>query len=159
MASSALPIRGSFNPSNHPDSDTPYASEPSDLDIDSSIPPTNDHHHLHHHHHTQEPDLSEPAEPSKRHRIPSLTIRSRAFSSSSSSASSSSVRRKPLPLTASPLATRLSSGEHLASTLELPEQTFVRPYSVDSPTLYEFPSKSTIPFSPARFSEPSEHSL
>jgi hypothetical protein len=87
-----------------------------------------------------------------------LTIRSRGFSTASSN-SSSSVRRKPLPLTASPLATRFSSGEHLAATLELPEQTFVRPYSVDSPTLYEFPSKSAIPFSPARFSGQQGHIL
>jgi hypothetical protein len=37
------------------------------------------------------------------------------------------------------LAIRFSSGEYLASPLELPPQPFVRPFSVDSPTLHEFP--------------------
>lgn len=146
---SASRLQGNIDPSDLLGSDTPYASEPSDLDT-SSILPTNEP--------VDQPDLPEHVEPNKRPRVPSLTIRSRGFSTASST-SSSSVRRKPLPLTASPLATRFSSGEHLASTLELPEQTFVRPYSVDSPTLYEFPSKSTIPFSPARFSGQQEHSL
>lgn len=84
--------------------------------------------------------------------LPSSSIRSRALSSASST-SSSPVRRKPLPLSASPLATRYSSGDHLTSTLELPEQNFVRPYSVDSPTLYDFPPVPSNPYSPAaRFS-------
>ncbi|KAI0445989.1 hypothetical protein F4803DRAFT_506254 [Xylaria telfairii] len=52
------------------------------------------------------------------------------------------IRRKPLSLTASSLATRYSSGEHLASvvkTLPRPEQRYDRSFSVDSPTVYEFP--------------------
>lgn len=84
--------------------------------------------------------------------IPPLSIRPRALSSVSTSPLPSPVRRKPLPLTASPLATRYSSGEHLTSTLPPPNETFVRPYSVDSPTLYEFPQQSTIAFTPERSS-------
>jgi hypothetical protein len=63
-----------------------------------------------------------------------------------------------LPSTASPLATRLSLGTSLTTTLELPEQSFIRPYSVDSPTLYDFPPTPANPFTPAaRFSQ--EHTL
>ncbi|KAI0458643.1 hypothetical protein F5B21DRAFT_400318 [Xylaria acuta] len=52
------------------------------------------------------------------------------------------IRRKPLSSTASPTATRYSSGEHLASvvkSLPRPEQRYDRSFSVDSPTVYEFP--------------------
>ncbi|KAH6719320.1 hypothetical protein DL95DRAFT_454586 [Leptodontidium sp. 2 PMI_412] len=90
---------------------------------------------------------------SSRPRNPSLSVRSRTETLSSitstSSTSSSPVRRKPLPSTASPLATRFSSGEHLAATLQQPDQPYVRPYSVDSPTLHDFPPTSKLPFSPA----------
>ncbi|RDW88857.1 hypothetical protein BP6252_00889 [Coleophoma cylindrospora] len=84
---------------------------------------------------------TEQGAPKGRARKPSLSIRSRAFSSSSNS-SISQVKRKPLPVTASPLAIRFSSGEHLAATtIEYTEpQTFSRPYSLDSPTLYDFPA-------------------
>ncbi|KAI0152169.1 hypothetical protein F4776DRAFT_600289 [Hypoxylon sp. NC0597] len=52
-----------------------------------------------------------------------------------------SIRRKPLSSTASPIATRYSSGEYLAITkgLPRPDQRFSRSFSVDSPTVYEFP--------------------
>ncbi|KAI2621225.1 hypothetical protein GGR54DRAFT_93280 [Hypoxylon sp. NC1633] len=51
-----------------------------------------------------------------------------------------SIRRKPLSSTASPIATRYSSGEYLtiAKGLPGPEQRFSRSFSVDSPTVYEF---------------------
>jgi hypothetical protein len=86
--------------------------------------------------------------------IPSLIVRDRALSSLSttSSTSSSPVKRKALPPNISPLALRYSSGEHLASTLEEPESPFIRPYSVDSPTLYEFPNRSSKAFAPATLS-------
>jgi hypothetical protein len=134
-----------FNPS-VPTSDTPYASEPSDLTHPTGTrtrPASSS---------TGTPSSSsaQQGQRNNRPRIPSLSIRSRGLSSSSST-SSSPVRRKPLPSTASPLATRFSSGEHLAATLELPEQTFSRPYSVDSPTLHEFPPTSRLPFAPADF--------
>jgi hypothetical protein len=118
-----------------PEPDTSHASEPSDLP--SSIHPANS------------PPENAPA--NTREQFPSLSIRSRAetLSSPSSTTSSSPVRRKPLPATASPLATRYSSGEHLAANLERPEQTFSRPYSIDSPTLYEFPPTSKISSAPA----------
>ncbi|KAI0388045.1 hypothetical protein F5Y04DRAFT_274900 [Hypomontagnella monticulosa] len=54
-----------------------------------------------------------------------------------------SIRRKPLSSTASasPIAARYSSGEYLAIAkgLPRPEQRFSRSFSVDSPTVYEFP--------------------
>lgn len=62
------------------------------------------------------------------------------------------MKRKPLPLT-SPLATRLSLEDNRSTTLELPEQSFIRPYSVDSPTLYDFPPTPANPYTPtAHFS-------
>jgi len=73
-----------------------------------------------------------------RDQLPPLSIRSRAetLSSPSPTTSSSPVRRKPL-----------------AATLERPEQTFSRPYSIDSPTLYEFPPTAKIPSAPASEAE------
>ncbi|KAI5865179.1 hypothetical protein GGS23DRAFT_558070 [Durotheca rogersii] len=52
-----------------------------------------------------------------------------------------SIRRKPLSSTASSIAARYSSGEYLALAkgLASPEQRFSRSFSLDSPTLYEFP--------------------
>ncbi|OTB03031.1 hypothetical protein M426DRAFT_61020 [Hypoxylon sp. CI-4A] len=52
-----------------------------------------------------------------------------------------SIRRKPLSATASPIATRYSSGEYLTITkgLPKPETRFSRSFSLDSPTVYEFP--------------------
>ncbi|KAI1819850.1 hypothetical protein F4861DRAFT_525386 [Xylaria intraflava] len=52
------------------------------------------------------------------------------------------IRRKPLSSTASSIATRYSSGEYLATiakSLPQPEPSFDRAFSVDSPTVYEFP--------------------
>ncbi|KAF2970198.1 hypothetical protein GQX73_g3371 [Xylaria multiplex] len=60
------------------------------------------------------------------------------------------IRRKPLSATASPIATRYSSGEHLASvvkSLPRPEQRYDRSFSVDSPTVYEFPHAQPEPMS------------
>ena len=52
-----------------------------------------------------------------------------------------SIRRKPLSSTASPIVSRYSSGEYLAvaKALQRPEQRYSRSFSVDSPTVYEFP--------------------
>ncbi|OTB19792.1 hypothetical protein K445DRAFT_313566 [Daldinia sp. EC12] len=52
-----------------------------------------------------------------------------------------SIRRKPLSSTASSIATRYSSGEYLAFAKGLPgpDHRFSRSFSVDSPTVYEFP--------------------
>ncbi|KAI0015549.1 hypothetical protein F4780DRAFT_763466 [Xylariomycetidae sp. FL0641] len=59
-----------------------------------------------------------------------------------SRASQSSIKRKPLPSTASPVATRFSSGEYLASIvkgLPTPDHRYDLCYSAGSPTVYEFP--------------------
>ncbi|KAM0287685.1 hypothetical protein ACHAQH_000214 [Verticillium albo-atrum] len=51
------------------------------------------------------------------------------------------IKRKPLSSTASPLATRFSEGAvTLSIHLPKPETRFSRAYSVDSPTLYEYPA-------------------
>ncbi|QSZ29085.1 hypothetical protein DSL72_003595 [Monilinia vaccinii-corymbosi] len=99
-------------------------------------------------------------------RTQSATSRSRAHSTASAS-SISSVRRKPLPVTASPLATRFSTrystAEYFSPSIEeLPEPDLPRSrYTnvADSPTLYEFPSdpKRPLPFSPE--SSSSENSV
>ncbi|KAI1379590.1 hypothetical protein F4677DRAFT_337366 [Hypoxylon crocopeplum] len=58
-----------------------------------------------------------------------------------------SIRRKALSSTASPIAARYSSGEYLTITkgLPRPEQRFSRSFSVDSPTVYEFPHPAFEP--------------
>jgi len=133
---SAAPLYPNPHPLVVPHPETSSASESSD--IQTSPPPAT--------HHTE-------AHPREiRAGIPSLSIRPRALTTVSTSPLSSPVRRKPLPSTASPLATRYSSGEHLASTLPPPNETFTRPYSVDSPTLYEFPQQSSAAFTPERSS-------
>ncbi|KAI0206268.1 hypothetical protein F4808DRAFT_406632 [Astrocystis sublimbata] len=59
------------------------------------------------------------------------------------------IKRKPLSSTASSIATRYSSGEHLATaaarTLQHPEQRYDRSFSLDSPTVYEFPQAHAQP--------------
>jgi len=95
-------------------SDTPYASS-------DHYPPTNDEPH--------------PLQAKPRYDSLSKVSRSRALSTVSSS---SSVRRKPLPADASPVATRYSTGEHLTKTVELPKRGLTRPFSIDSPTVYDF---------------------
>lgn len=136
-----------LNPSAQ-ESDTPSASDASDLHI-----------------HTQTPyyPSSTVADTSPRNHqgIPPSTIRSRTDTISSiSSTVSLPLRRKPLPVTASPLATRFSSGQYLASALEapleIPKHSFERPYSVDSPTLHEFPPTAIkpLPALPEQLSSP-----
>lgn len=51
------------------------------------------------------------------------------------------IRRKPLSSTASPIVSRYSSGAYLgvAKDLQRPEQRYSRSFSLDSPTVYEFP--------------------
>ncbi|XMA11477.1 hypothetical protein WAI453_004268 [Rhynchosporium graminicola] len=124
-----------------------HTARPSDTSHDSSqLPSVNSPHDF------QFSDVHQNTRP----RNPSLTVRTRTRTetlssiTSTSSTSSSPVRRKPLPPTASPWATRYSSGEHLATTLQPSEPTYVRPYAVDSPTLHEFPPVAKIlPYSPA----------
>lgn len=57
------------------------------------------------------------------------------------------IRRKPLSSAASSTATRYSSAEYLsiARDLPMPEHRFSRSFSVDSPTVYEFPHSSLAP--------------
>ncbi|TGO09915.1 hypothetical protein BTUL_0150g00210 [Botrytis tulipae] len=142
-----------------PDSETHYASNtqlnPSDL-TDSTTPVTIPQPNPHENQHRPN---SRPKNPtySQFSQTQSATARSRAYSTASTS-SVNSVRRKPLPVSASPLATRFSTrystAEYFSPSIEeLPEPDL--PYSrytnvADSPTLYEFPSdiKSALPFSP-----------
>jgi hypothetical protein len=132
-------MTGTLDPSALLEPDTSHAAEQSDLPSTFQL--------------ANSPANNTPT--NTRDQLPPLSIRSRAetLSSPSPTTSSSPVRRKPLPKTASPLAIRYSSGEHLAATLERPEQTFSRPYSIDSPTLYEFPPTAKIPSAPASEAE------
>ncbi|KAF5870190.1 putative intracellular protein transport-like protein [Botrytis fragariae] len=142
-----------------PDSETHYASNtqlnPSDL-TDSTTPVTIPQPNPHENQHRPNPRPKNPTY-SQLSQTQSATARSRAYSTASTS-SVNSVRRKPLPVSASPLATRFSTrystAEYFSPSIEeLPEPDL--PYSrytnvADSPTLYEFPSdiKSALPFSP-----------
>ncbi|KAI1504613.1 hypothetical protein F5X99DRAFT_20332 [Biscogniauxia marginata] len=58
-----------------------------------------------------------------------------------------SIKRKPLSVAASPIATRYSSGEYLAIAKARPtaEQKYSRSFSLDSPTVYEFPRAAVQP--------------
>jgi hypothetical protein len=141
MAFQAARPRGNINPS---------APQPASHNVSYSSELTNS---IHPPSHIREDSEPYQEDSGNRPRLPSLSIRDRGLSIASSTSSTSSVRRKPLPLTASPLATRYSSADHLTGTLELPEQDFIRPYSVDSPTLYDFPPTPANPYTPsARFS-------
>ena len=64
------------------------------------------------------------------------------------------IKRKPLSSSASPLATRYSSpGRNyldIIRDLPRPESRFSRSCSLDSPTLYEFPTKFGPPLNPSR---------
>ncbi|KAF7951588.1 hypothetical protein EAE96_006892 [Botrytis aclada] len=142
-----------------PDFETHYASNtqlnPSDL-TDSTTPVTLPQPNPHENQHRPNPRPKNPTY-SQLSQTQSATARSRAYSTASTS-SVNSVRRKPLPVSASPLATRFSTrystAEYFSPSIEeLPEPDL--PYGrytnvADSPTLYEFPSdlKSALPFSP-----------
>jgi hypothetical protein len=67
------------------------------------------------------------------------------------------IRRKPLSSTISPLATRYTSPDYLEIAHEIvkPDQRFSRPFSVDSPTLYEFPDRYSPPVGPPESVAPS----
>ncbi|KAL7627986.1 hypothetical protein AAE478_002182 [Parahypoxylon ruwenzoriense] len=69
-----------------------------------------------------------------------------------------SIRRKPLSSTASPIATRYSSGEYLALAkgLPRPEQRFSRSFSLDSPTVYEFPRPPGVPVAGPALNSPND---
>jgi hypothetical protein len=62
-----------------------------------------------------------------------------------------SIKRKPLASTASPLATRFSAGGHTflspssSPDLPKPDVRLSRSFSVDSPTLYEYPVGIGLP--------------
>ena len=62
-------------------------------------------------------------------------------SASTTTTTSAPIKRKPLSSTASALAARYSTRDYLQvqQPLAKPETRFSRSYSVDSPTLYEFP--------------------
>jgi hypothetical protein len=73
----------------------------------------------------------------------------RAVRSFSLAQISGPVKRKPLSSTASPAAVRFSKGsaayaDLLSEDLPRPEQRFARSFSVDSPTLYEFPGERAL---------------
>ncbi|KAI0111765.1 hypothetical protein F4814DRAFT_423532 [Daldinia grandis] len=72
-----------------------------------------------------------------------------------------SIRRKPLSSTASPIATRYSSGEYLAISKGLPgpDQRFSRSFSVDSPTVYEFPRPPVGPLIKPGLESPCDFTL
>ncbi|KAH8884545.1 hypothetical protein GQ53DRAFT_661761 [Thozetella sp. PMI_491] len=81
------------------------------------------------------PSLPNPLPSPRSGRSQSLAIQS------SSALANAPIRRKPLSSTASPLATRYSTRDHLEilQPLDKPETRFSRSFSVDSPTIYEFP--------------------
>jgi hypothetical protein len=153
-------IRAHAHPSSTPDSDTHYASniQSSSSDFTDTTPvilPQENQHRP-----NPQPQSKNPSQ-SRYSQAQSATTaaRSRTFSSASSTHSVISVRRKPLPASASPLATRystrFSSAEYFSPTTlkELPEPDlpFSRYTAVgDSPTLYEFPPSNEAPvaFSP-----------
>ncbi|KAK0734426.1 hypothetical protein B0T26DRAFT_634910 [Lasiosphaeria miniovina] len=137
-ASSSEGTAGSLGPSPRPVPSPPSPLETSDPAGDSVFPP-----------------LAVLASlPSKQHPLPSpRTVRAHTLAHSAAP-----IRRKPLSATASPLATRYSSSQTQTQTqtqtkagvgpaaeleleLELarPDQRFARSFSLDSPTLYEFP--------------------
>ncbi|KAL1837925.1 hypothetical protein VTJ49DRAFT_3245 [Mycothermus thermophilus] len=72
----------------------------------------------------------------------------RAVRSLSLAQFSGPVKRKPLSSTASPVAVRFSKGASayadLLEDLPRPEQRFARSFSVDSPTLYDFPGERVL---------------
>ncbi|KAK0618093.1 hypothetical protein B0T17DRAFT_496414 [Bombardia bombarda] len=85
---------------------------------------------------TLPPKLAKQAIPSQR------TGRSQSLAQSSGP-----IKRKPLSATASPLATRYSSRDYyldIARQFPRPEQRFSRSFSLDSPTLYEFPDHRSL---------------
>lgn len=151
--------RGAIAHPSTPDSDTHYASTnqsilaPSDL-TGSATPVTLSNPHEIQHRPNPRPKNPTYSQYSQTH---SATARSRTYSTASTS-SINSVRRKPLPISASPLATRFSTrystAEYFSPSIEeLPEPDLPRSRYTnvgDSPTLYEFPShlKSAVPFSP-----------
>lgn len=103
-----------------PHSETPYAS--SDLSPTSNVS-------------TSQRDW--PSIPRNNHQSLDYSTRARGLSTASTS---SFVKRKPLPTSASPLATRFSSGEHLPPALLPPvDLQFTRSFAEDSPTLHENP--------------------
>ena len=147
---------GLFLPSSVPvvpaDSDTPYASSDA-LPQDkahyrySPPPPLEDSETPEHSHSTAQAQSAQQFQP----RISSLPSprngRSQSLAATKTNPAAFSnrpIKRKPLSATASPLATQYSSGEHLmiSSDLPKPETRFSRSFSVDSPTLYEFPERA-----------------
>lgn len=116
---SSPPPHAMARPLPHPD--TPSASSPSDV---SSLP---------------SPSQSQSVQPGT-DRQSAETVRPRA---SSLVSTTSSIKRKPLPLSALPLAARYSV-ESSASTFDSPSARFSRRPSIDSPTLYD-PSAHRFP--------------
>ncbi|OBT55655.1 hypothetical protein VE04_04179 [Pseudogymnoascus sp. 24MN13] len=115
------PPRAMARPLPHPD--TPSASSPSD--VSSSLPSP------------QSKSVQQQPGPDRQS---AETVRPRA---SSLVSTTSSIKRKPLPLSALPLAARYSV-ESSASTFDSPSARFSRRPSIDSPTLYD-PSAHRFP--------------
>ncbi|KAI0391581.1 hypothetical protein F5Y17DRAFT_401447 [Xylariaceae sp. FL0594] len=89
-----------------------------------------------------------PSVSSSRRNTKGLNLVGRTSVPTTAHPASQPIRRKPLSSTASPIATRYSSGEYLASvvqSLPKPEQRYDRSFSVDSPTVYEFPHTQVDP--------------
>ncbi|KAK3941511.1 hypothetical protein QBC46DRAFT_430831 [Diplogelasinospora grovesii] len=85
---------------------------------------------------------------STKHSLPSpRSGRSQSLAHSPGGTGAPIIKRKPLSSTASPLATRYSTRDYLdiGRQFPLPEQRFSRSFSVDSPTLYEFPEHRSLP--------------
>ncbi|KXJ91941.1 hypothetical protein Micbo1qcDRAFT_58592 [Microdochium bolleyi] len=108
--------------------------------------PTPPHHH-HPLHHAADPLSHDAAlpDPSSSRNIRKLALDS---SSKPERPPSGPIRRKPVSSTASPIATRYSHGSYLSSSRDsaasIPVQRFSRSFSVDSPTVYEFPKTTSI---------------
>ena len=108
-------------------------------------------HHHHHQHHISQ-DAHHRSMSTKHPLLRSQTIDVLTNSDVPSNTASSPIKRKPLSATASPSAVRYSNTSSSSTTspptfidLPQPDQRFSRSYSIDSPTLYEYPSPPLLP--------------
>lgn len=117
----------------------------------AATPPPSQHHP--HRSHSLSQSQHSPDSPSHNsgsgHQNPARNVRKLVLDSTTSPERPPSIiRRKPVSSTASPVATRYSHGSHLASarnsSASVPANRFSRAFSVESPTLYEFPEPPSI---------------
>ncbi|RYP72097.1 hypothetical protein DL771_004428 [Monosporascus sp. 5C6A] len=140
--SKPLPFRESLN-SHPPSSYSPLADSPEILHASSVAVAS----------HPRQSSPSFEDQPQDQDSVPELPPISRNFrkltleSPVAQSPPQNQIRRKPLSSTASPVATRYSSGEYLTIIrgLPMPEHRFSRSNSVDSPTIYDFPRPPVAP--------------